>query len=684
MTLNISQNTLASEQSLYLQQHKNDPVNWQSYSQEVLEYAKEQDKPIFVSIGYSACHWCHVMAHESFQDPETAQMLNNDFIAIKIDREEFPDLDQFLQLACQATTGQGGWPLSIFLTPDFRPYFTGTYFPKNSVKNMPSFKNVIQNMATLYKDEKQSVNDNANKILDAITAPPKASQEVKFEGHYPSSASILNALKNYFDQDNGGFGGAPKFPQYSFLEWMIEQTLEGVLTDDQVKHLIKTIDHLLMGGINDHLRGGVHRYTVDEKWLVPHFEKMLYDQAGFIKILTKISLIYPSPLVLDSLLQTLDYIDKEMLSDDGYFFATQDADSEGMEGLYFTFTYEEFTEAYQSIEDKVQTSVDSFEKWFQITKEGNFERGLNIISLAPELSKEYFPAQTWDELRMLKMALLTQRKMRIPPQTDRKGIASWNFQVLSSLLDVLQYSKIEIIKKNATQLLAKTHAKLITQFATKSDDTPLLIKTVNTKENHTLLFEDYAFFADTSFRLYELFANKVDLENAIFTMNFIMKNFVKDGLIYTRSFSDKKIGHENICAQIADQSYRSAVGNFIFNLRKWQVVTPDFTSFLGDLAFIKDITHISLQNPLAFGESIRALIYPDEAFKKVEVPFFWIKNAELQKLQTNFPARFALTYHEREDESWQICNHKACELNGDGFESFSQVFSPKQEEGKTH
>lgn len=681
MSLKLSENNLKELSSKYLQQHAENPVNWQTYSPEVIELAKQENKPLFISIGYSSCHWCHVMAHESFEDNETAKLLNENFIPVKVDREEFPDLDQYLQLACQVMNGQGGWPLSAFVTPDFKPYFVGTYFPLTPMQNLPSFKDVILNLGRLYKEDIETLEENASKVLEAITSPPKSSQEVKFEGHYPGAPSVLDALKNYFDQDNGGFGGAPKFPQFSFYEWMCEQALEGVLTKEQVEHLVLSVESMISGGVSDQLRGGIHRYSVDEKWLIPHFEKMLYDQAGLLRVLVKLSLIYPSPLVLDTLLKTLDYLEKEMLDEKGFFFSAQDADSEGVEGLYFTFTKDEFIDALTSVEEKLTESHETYLKWFGITESGNFERGLNVVSLQTKHKDEYYAPEAWEQVREIKQALLKERQQRIPPQTDRKGIASWNFQVLSSLLDVLQYSRIDIIKNAALNLLVKTHSKLAETFITVSDDCPLTIKSVTTKENHGLLFEDYVSFAELSFRAYELFANSNDLDNGYNSLKFILKNFYKDEVFHTRLIKDDKLGHRNIYPPIGDQSYKSPLGTYIYLLRKWQTVFPDLIEDLNTIKpSIENLTHISLQNPLAFGETLRALTYPTEAYKKIEVPFFWIKNAEFQKLQNNFPGRFAVFFHEDEAEKWSICRVGTCEVEGEGLDDFKKIFTPQQVE----
>src|SRR5690606_15810168 len=254
---------------------------------------------------------------------------------------------------------------------------------------------------------------------------------------FPGPSAIMNALKNYADVKNGGYGKAPKFPHFSFYEWACEQILEGMIPQEQGQHIVETIEKMLMGGLYDHAKGGIHRYSVDDKYLVPHFEKMLYDQAGLLKVLAKLSQFYPSPLIFDGILQTLDYLKTEMLADEGYFFSAQDADSEGTEGLYFTYTKEEFEQSFEDAPPEQKIKIDQYLNWFNITEKGNFEHGLNVLSLNPELKADFYSQDGWQEVRDIRRRLLEQRKMRIPPATDRKGLSAWNYLLLSALSDVV-------------------------------------------------------------------------------------------------------------------------------------------------------------------------------------------------------------------------------------------------------
>lgn len=677
-------NLLKNEKSAYLKQHADNPVNWMPYTQEALEMAQKQNKPILLSIGYSSCHWCHVMAHESFEDVKTAQIINDNFIAIKVDKEEMPDLDQYYQTVCQLMSGTGGWPLNIFLTPKLRPFFAGTYFPKIAKQNMISFSDVLEQLAQSYRDNAQAVESNAQKLIDAAGEMPRAKQKIDYPGHFPAAASVLGAVSQIADKKNGGYGKAPKFAQFSFLEYSIEQILEGVIEQELGEHIILSVEKILMGGIYDHARGGIHRYSVDEAWLIPHFEKMLYDQAALLRVLVKTSLIYPSPLILDALTQTLNYLDSEMLSDQGYFFSAQDADSEGVEGLYFTFTQEELIDAVTKEKSYEDQKLHQILSWFKTKEEGNFHSGLNTIALNEEKKNEFYLPENWALIRQVRQALLFERKKRIPPMTDNKGVAAWNFMLLSSLIDVVQYCRVEQIKLQASTLLQKVVTSIHKTFISQGEgDNKSTIRTSSTRNVASDLFEDYVFFADAQLRLYEISGNETFRQNGIETLIFIAKNFTKDGTLYTRK-TDEELdkGFANIPAQLFDQSHRSAFGSYLLMCRKWSLCYPELSKLAQDFAeFTAQAKQLSLQNPLGFGELLRALTYPDEAFKKLEVPMQWLKENRLSKLFINFSARFVLTYTSKDE--WQICNHNSCEFQGKTFEEFERVFKGKEKDEAT-
>lgn len=674
----MSENKLHLEKSLYLQQHAENPIHWQTYSKQALDIASKQNKLIFLSIGYSSCHWCHVMAHESFENEEVAQFLNENFVSIKVDREEYPDLDHYFQAAASLMTGRGGWPLNIFLTPEGRPFFAGTYFPKVSREGMPSFLEISKHVHHLFKTNPANIFESAKNLEEEIKRPRGPEKKIEFKGHFPAPSAIMNALKNFADTKNGGYGQAPKFPHFAFYEWACEQILEGMIPKEQGQHIVETIERMMMGGLYDHVKGGIHRYSTDDKFLVPHFEKMLYDQAGLLKVLSKLSQFYPSPLVFDGILQTLDYLKTEMISEDGYFFSAQDADSEGTEGLYFTFSKDEFVASFDEAPETQKNRIDYFLKVFNITDKGNFEHGLNVISLNHELKTDYYNQDGWQEIREIRHRLLAQRKLRLPPATDRKGVAAWNYMLVSALCDVIQYCPIDVMKNEALKLIEQTVEGCIKQFLTTDAKGRHVIKHVNTIEQNALYLEDYVNFADAQLRLHEITANELFLTNALETTQFIVKNFVKDGEVYTTSLHDSTPGIENLPSPLFDQSYHSSAMTLVHLLSRCALFKPEL---LPEQVFqdkYKDLAQFALLNPLGHGQGLRALSYPIGIFRKIEVPAGWTENPEFIDIRGHFFSRFVITYHQRKDEGYQICTNNACEVDDKGLDNFKALFKGKE------
>lgn len=676
-------NELLNEQSTHLKQHQNQPIHWMPWGPVAFQKATDTNRPIFLSIGYASSHWCHVMANESFNDEAIAKYLNENFVCIKVDREELPDVDQYYQLACQVFNGRGGWPLSAFLTPDARPYFLGTYFGPASSKDTPSFMELIQTMQQGFHNEKEQIETNANKIVEALEAPPRVQEKVQFQGQFPTAAGILNALKNYQDEEFGGYGSESKFTHLAFYEWAIEQILEGVVPEEQGQHIIKSLERMVMGGVFDQARGGMHPYSKDKKWQIPQFEKMLYDQAAFLKTYIKASLIYPSPAFFDAIIQTLDYLRHEMLHDENYFFSSQDSDSEGVEGLYFGFSKDEFIDAIVQFDENLSDKMDDILKWFGITEKGNYQHQLNILSLNYENRQELYQPETWDIVRKVKQAVWEERKGRIPPVTNNKGVASWNFQIVSALIDVVQYSRIEAITSNATELLNKVIEgvyKKFLHFYQNGNEMKSNILNTTTRGEHLPLFENYVNFSESQLRFYEISGNKTFLDNGLQTLKFIRKEFFKDDLFFTRAieFSDAEL-YKNIHVAPQDTLYKSSLGTYLMLIRKWSLL-PEIKDIEEDLQkSIEELKHLCLQNPLVFGEMLRAFVYPDEAYRRMDIPKLWIKKPEFQKFFPNFSIRFLLNYTDKEN-GWEIHTKTECELKGESFEEFLKVFSDESSE----
>ena len=358
-------NRLAGETSPYLLQHAHNPVDWYPWGQAALEAARERDLPIFLSIGYAACHWCHVMERESFEDDETAALMNERFVAIKVDREERPDLDGIYMDAVQAMTGHGGWPLSAFLTPEGRPFYAGTYYPTEPAHGMPSFRQVLTGVSDAWRERRDEIVVQAARVTEAIARTGQLT-----ESREPLTAEVtglaMTSLRRSFDARWGGFGGAPKFPQPMTLEFLLRQALRG--EPDALEMVVVTLDRMREGGIYDQLGGGFARYATDAAWHVPHFEKMLYDNAQLLQLYARAWQVTKNEDYRRVALETAEYLLREMQHPEGGFWSSQDADSEGVEGRFFVWSWDELVAL---VGEPVATCYGA-------TPEGNWE-GTNVL-----------------------------------------------------------------------------------------------------------------------------------------------------------------------------------------------------------------------------------------------------------------------------------------------------------------
>ncbi len=423
-------NRLIQEASPYLQQHAYNPVDWYPWGPEALAKARQEDRPILLSIGYSTCHWCHVMAHECFENPDIAGIMNALFVNIKVDREERPDIDDVYMNAVQMLTGRGGWPLTVFLTPDLKPFYGGTYFPPEDRGGLPGFPRLLQALAEAYRDKKANIANVAGLLdqnLQILSLTPEP-------GPAPRYAHLEQALDHalaYFDQDNGGFGGAPKFPPSLDLGFWA-RFYERTGRSEVLAKLLLTLQRMARGGIYDQLRGGFHRYTVDGVWLIPHFEKMLYDNAQLTVRYLEAYQLTGDPWYAAIARETLDYVLAEMTSPDGAFYAAQDADSEGVEGKFFVWTPAEIAQVVGSARAPLVQAA------FGVTAEGNFEHGASVLHRpwsAAALGQQFAlkEAQVQEILAEARQQLLTAREQRIRPHRDEKIITAWNGLMISAM-----------------------------------------------------------------------------------------------------------------------------------------------------------------------------------------------------------------------------------------------------------
>jgi uncharacterized protein len=419
------ENRLARETSPYLLQHKNNPVAWWPWGPEALAEAKRTNKPILLSVGYAACHWCHVMAHESFEDDATAAVMNELFVNIKVDREERPDIDQIYMAALHHLGEQGGWPLTMFLTPDGEPIWGGTYFPNSSRYGRPAFVDVLREIARLFREEPQKIEQNRAALMDRLAAAARKEGTAVI-----AAAELDNAARQFggiIDPVNGGTRGAPKFPQASLFELL----WRGGLRTGEARYFAAvdiTLHHICEGGIYDHLGGGFSRYSVDERWLVPHFEKMLYDNAQLLELLAIAHLHFGKKLYRQRAQETVAWLAREMTNAGGAFCASLDADSEGEEGKFYVWSYDEVLRRL-GVEDG-----EFFARHYDVTPQGNFE-GHNILNrLKPRERSEADEAR----LTALREKLLAARATRIRPGLDDKILADWNGLMIAALANASQ------------------------------------------------------------------------------------------------------------------------------------------------------------------------------------------------------------------------------------------------------
>ena len=448
-------NHLINETSPYLLQHAHNPVDWYPWGEEAFAISREQNKPVLLSIGYSACHWCHVMAHESFEDEEIARLMNDNFVNIKVDREERPDLDQIYMNAVQMMTHHGGWPMTVFLTPDAIPFYGGTYFPPQDRYNMPGFPRVLISVAEAYKDRRSDIAQTSDQLLSELrrlSATSGSEQSIEKE---LLDAAFVGITRGY-DPVNGGFGGAPKFPPAMTLEFLL-RTFVRTGNADALEMVRTTTTKMAYGGMYDQLGGGFHRYSTDAKWLVPHFEKMLYDNALLSRVYLHYYQVSQDELARETTKGILDYVIREMTNDEGGFYSTQDADSEGHEGKFFVWDIAEIKSVLGEKE------ANFFCAAYDITDSGNFE-GENIPNIKHSLKVVAEKAGvTLDELNaslsQSKRKLFEVREQRIKPDRDEKVITAWNGLMLASfaeagvVLDRPDY--LDIARKNARFILSK-------------------------------------------------------------------------------------------------------------------------------------------------------------------------------------------------------------------------------------
>ncbi len=520
-------NRLANESSPYLLQHAHNPVDWYPWGDEAIQKARAEDKPMLVSIGYSACHWCHVMERESFEDPETAAIMNRHFVNIKIDREERPDLDHIYMDAVQAIAGNGGWPLNVFLTPEAKPFYGGTYFPPVDMHNRPSWKSVLHNISIAFKEKRQQIEEQAGNLTSHIAASdfgitiedtpepfPKKDQDEMYE----------NLMKTA-DRNEGGFGGAPKFPQTFSIRFLLQHYY---YTGNQqaVDQACLSLDKMIYGGIYDQLGGGFARYSTDAEWLAPHFEKMLYDNALLVIALSEAFQLTGKPQYEKAIRETMQFIRNEMLSSEGGFYSALDADSEGEEGKFYTWQKNE-------IYDILGLEAERFSSLFDVTERGNWE-GKNILRIK---DPKKLPFE--EEEREWKEKLMVRRSLRIRPMLDDKILSGWNALMITaccrafSALGEPEFRDLGV--KNAAFLQEKMRGKELYYFYHSYKEGKATIPA---------FLDDYAYLIEAYISLQEVTGDPSHLLRAKELADWVIANFSEEDtgyFYYTASAQDDVI-----------------------------------------------------------------------------------------------------------------------------------------------
>jgi len=497
-------NALINETSPYLLQHAHNPVNWHAWGEAALSKAKADDKPILLSIGYSACHWCHVMEHESFENEEIAKLMNDNFVNIKVDREERPDLDQIYMTAVQMMTGHGGWPMTMFLTPQGVPFYGGTYFPPDDRSNMPGFPRVLLSVAEAYRSQREQVGNTATQMLGELRRVGLAAESRDLLTTEILDGAYRGIAKNY-DRVNGGFGGAPKFPPAMTLEFFLH-AYHRTHDQEALKMVIETCRKMAEGGMYDQLGGGFHRYSVDAKWLVPHFEKMLYDNALLSRLYLHVYQITKDEFARRIATETLDYVVREMTDSRGGFYSSQDADSEGIEGKFFVWSQEEIIASLGESDGAI------FGDYFDITAQGNFEGDniLHVNATIDDLASRYNTdaASVRAIIDNGRRRLFEIRERRKKPGRDQKVLTAWNGFMLASFAEASA-----ILDDDNYREVARANARFMLDDLSHDG---LLLRTY--KDGYAKLnayLEDYASFIDGLISLYEATGEIEWIENGI-------------------------------------------------------------------------------------------------------------------------------------------------------------------------
>jgi hypothetical protein len=566
-------NRLAGETSPYLLQHKDNPVEWYPWDEEALARAREDDRPILLSIGYSACHWCHVMERESFEDDETARLMNERFVPIKLDREERPDLDSIYMQACQAMTGHGGWPLNVFLTPEHVPFYAGTYFPPEPRGGLPSWRMVLEAVAQAWDERKDEIRSGSDRIVRSLQGGALLQPSTE-----PMDARLLDAavgaLRAQYDPVHGGFGGAPKFPPASAIEFILRR--------GDTEMSAHTLREMASGGMYDQVGGGFARYSVDRQWLVPHFEKMLYDNALLARAYLHGWLVTGDRLFRLVCEETLDWALREMRADEGGFYSALDADSEGEEGKFYVWTLEELR----------KVAGDEAASWFGASERGNFE-GRNILVRSSEDDP--------DELDEWRRRLYERRAERVWPGLDDKRLTSWNALMVSALAEAgSALGRADYLDA------ARTCAEFLLRDL-RDGDGRLLRTYKDGRPRLNAYLEDHAYLLEALLTLYESSFEPRWFGEARAIADTTIERFADED---NGGFFDTSVDHERLLARRKDlEDHPIPAGNSsaAYGLLRLAALSGEHEYEKRAVSVFRLLHEVAAKHPQAFGHLLQAL-----------------------------------------------------------------------------
>ncbi len=662
-------NHLINETSLYLLQHAHNPVNWYPWGEEALGIARKEDKPILVSIGYSACHWCHVMEKESFEDEETAQLMNKYFVNIKIDREERPDLDHIYMDAVQAIAGSGGWPLNVFLTPDCKPFYGGTYFPPQKAFNRPSWKDIISGVYGLFTEKRHEVQAQAEELTrhieeSGVTPQLLGKNDDKVFSWKQAEIAYTNIMRQA-DEVWGGFGNAPKFPQTFTIKYLLRY-YHYTKNEDALKQACLSLDKMIFGGIYDQAGGGFARYSTDTEWLAPHFEKMLYDNALIISALCDAYQLTGNHLYKKTVAQTIDFIERELMNEDGGFYSALDADSEGEEGKFYVWSYEE-------IKEILGNEAGLFLEFYDVSPQGNWEHK-NILRVLVPMSvfaknKSIKEEDLERSMKICLEKLLLHRSKRIRPQLDDKILLGWNALMNISLSKASAAFSNDYYKQLAVANFEFIWSKFI------DENTGLMSHTYkNGVAKYPAFLDDYAYLIKACIHLQEITSEPGYLKKASLLMNVVTDNFSSDTnnyFYYTRQDQTDIIVRKQETYDGAIPSGNSVMTanlaylSLIFNKSEWKEKAQ---KMLGDLSEIVSKYPTSFANwgciaidEVALINEI-AIVGGDVVPLRNELLSYFLPNKVLQ-CSTNSDDEFPLLANKQtvEEPLVYLCRNYSCQ-----------------------